>query len=651
MFFLSVRLKQENMRESATMAVLSLPVDQRVIDIDSRRFASIEKAIVELVTNSDDSYSRMDHRGQPSSGKVIITYERHQNGAVLTVADQAEGMSFETLRSILSYGGAHSQMARGEAGGRGYFGRGLKQAIYGLGHGWIESIKGERISRVDLFHAENGAYLFDDWDKDRAAEEKDYKRLHIPPPGNGTQVTIIIENPQTNVPYFSSLVTTIVDNIYLRDILQRRQVEILNLNQAKSKVTSLPLRYEEPEADLLLGPDAYGEFSFQDKYYLFNLTLKKALNTDLVLKGDERTNGLLVISGTAVFDCQFFRFENQLGTEYLFGTVSCPGLAEMLAKGSPVISDEREGLNMKEPFVAAFAEAVSKMISDYIKREQIRLSHVDHATTSKRTRVMIENILQRMNKIAVEDLGIILPPGPGSGKYGPFDTGRPAVLRFSTPFYYRKVNHPFQVSLIVDRSQLLDQDILTVDYRLPESIQVKPRIEVLAGADLPESGRYEWTVTGSEIGAKGSIEVAAGPYSASGEVVIAEDSSGKGYGHVSEKPARPWNMDNSTDMFRGYELRNLDNDMDRAIYQPEERLILINTEAPTVRLYVDGQGHFKDGARLLLAELLLDVITDELARRYVDRTTHKGQSEAYKQAKQDLVRRYGVEIHSILLGE
>jgi len=86
----------------------------------------------------------------------------------------------------------------------------------------------------------------------------------------------------------------------------------------------------------------------------------------------------------------------------------------------------------------------------------------------------------------------------------------------------------------------------------------------------------------------------------------------------------------------GYELRNLDNDIERAIYSQDERLILINTEAPIVRLYVNGQGRFKDGARLLLAELFLDVITNELARRYVDRTTQKGEHEAYMQVKQNI---------------
>ena len=205
--------------------------------------------------------------------------------------------------------------------------------------------------------------------------------------------------------------------------------------------------------------------------------------------------------------------------------------------------------------------------------------------------------------------------------------------------------------MTVDKQQLLKQDIIAFSYELPESIKAEPHTDALVVSDLPEDGRLQWVVTGSEIGSKGKILVTAGAYNASCEIVIAENASGKGYGHPAGIPSKPWNMDNSISMFKGYELRNLNNEMDRAVYSPEERLILINTEAPTVRLYVSGQGHFKDGARLLLAELLLDVITDELARYYVDRTAEKGQSDAYRQAKHDLIRRYGVEVHSILMGE
>ncbi len=633
------------------MSIASLPVDQRVIDIDSRRFSSIEKALVELITNSDDSYSRQESKGIPVNNKIVITYERHQNGAILTVTDQAEGMSFDRIISVLSYGGAHSLMAKGEAGGRGYFGRGMKQAVYGLGHGWIESINEGTISRIDLFRGKDGEYLFDDWDAGRLAQEKDYSRLDIPEGSNGTRVTIVVENPLTNIPYFSSLSKTISNNIYIRDILERRIVELVNLNQSAKIEASLVLRYQEPENRMLLGPEEAGTFTYKGVSHIFYITLKKSINRELVLRGNERTNGLLVISGTAVFDCQFFKYENQLGTEYLYGMVNCPSLVEMLTQGIPIISDERDGLNMKDPFVAAFSEAVSEMVSGFIKSEQLRLSHVDHATTSKRTQDMIESILKRMNKVASEDLGIILPPGPGSGTYGPYDTGRPAVLRFSTPFYYRKVSHPFHVTLIIDKTQLMPQDIISFRYILNDTFRTEPGMDALLVSQLPEDGRVEFQVTGDVVGQHGKIEAISGPYTAVCEIVIAQNASGKGYGHPSGRPNRPWNRDNSTALFRGYELRNLSNDMERAVYSPSERLILINTEAPTVRLYVNGQGHFKDGARLLLAELLLDVIAEELAKYYIDRTEQKGQSEAYKQAKQDIVRRYGVEVHSILMGE
>ncbi|SDC00238.1 Histidine kinase-, DNA gyrase B-, and HSP90-like ATPase [Raineyella antarctica] len=651
------------------MGIHALPVDQRIIDIDSRRFASIEKALVELITNSDDSYARLEQRGIPVSGLITVSYERHLTGAVLTVADQSEGMSLDRLRSVLSYGGAHSLLSHGQAAGRGYFGRGLKQAVYGLGHGWVESIHHGRFARVDLFRTEEGAYVFDDWDADREVKDRDRTRLGVPADGegdigegstgeptrgNGTLVTIVVESPDVVLPYFRTLLAALGHNVYLRDVLRRRRVELVNRHGTHA-TAPLRLTYEEPASDLLVGPEDLRSFTYAGTTYVYTLTLRRAVASELILKGDERTNGLLVLSGTAVLDCQFFRFENQLGTEYLFGTVSCPGLAMMLAQGHPVISDEREGLNPKEPFVAAFAAAVSDAIAPSVQSERLRLSHVDHASTTRRTAGLIEEVLSTMNRAAVDDLGIVLPPGPGSGTYGPFPTGRPAVLRFSTPFYYRTVGHPFHVTLVVDRDQVLDQDLLEFTYDVPATIEVTPAPTAMPVADLLPDGHFTWTVLGEEIGADGRLTVTCGPWRATCEVVIAERGSGHGLGRGPSRTdgsrRGSWDQDNSTDMFIGYELRNLTNDIDRAVYSPEERLVLINTEAPTVRMYIDGRGHFRDGARLLLAELLLDVIAGELARRYVDRTQQKGSARAYNQAKHTFVRRYGLDIHRIMGGE
>ena len=98
-------------------------------------------------------------------------------------------------------------------------------------------------------------------------------------------------------------------------------------------------------------------------------------------------------------------------------------------------------------------------------------------------------------------------------------------------------------------------------------------------------------------------------------------------------------------MFGGYEFRYLGEDSDRAVYSPAERKILINTAAPTVQLYVDGRGNFRDSARLLLAELFMDVIAEELAHRKLEKSGQDGDVAAFHEAKQAIIRRYGSDIH------
>lgn len=624
------------------MAINAIPVDQRVIDIDSRRFASVEKALVELITNSDDSYARLEKTNTQVTGQVRIQYERHQRGALLVVADQAEGMSFEQVCFILSYGAAHSPLARGEGGGRGYFGRGLKQAIYGLGHGLIETIHAGRFSRIELFRSENGGYLYDDGDGDWLAKAEDYERLGIAE--CGTQVTIVIENMHVNISHYRSIVQAVANNIYLRDVLTRRNVELVNVQQGKEVERSGQVHYEEPPAIVLLGPDQAGHSVYEQKAYPFTLTLKRALDVELTPRGDERTNGLVILSGMAVLDCQLFEYENQVGTEYLFGTVRCPALIEKLGQGVAIISDEREGLNRKDAFVTAFSQAVSKMIAPFVLAEQENLKHLEHATTSDRTSHMIEHLLQRMNQAAIQDLGIILPPYMETAAVD--GTEHPAALRFTTPFYYRKLNHPFHVTLLIDPGQFAGDEVLDFDYTLPDSMRIEPTPTAMPVRELNDSRRIEWTVVGDAAGDHGGIMVRAGAYWALCEIVVAEHASGhSSYGAPGHAVKKRLPRDHGMDMFVGYEFRNLDNVLDRAVYSPKERKIIINTGAPTVQLYVDGRGHFRDSARLLLAELFMEVISDELARCLMKKSGHKDNIEAYHAAKIDIIRRYGSDIH------
>ncbi|WP_282038231.1 ATP-binding protein [Halomonas alimentaria] len=630
------------------MTIGAIPVDQRVIGIDSRRFASIEKALVELITNSDDSYGRLERasergREEDPSGEIRIEYERHQNGALLKVTDQAEGMSFERAASILTYGGAHSPLSRGEGEGRGFFGRGLKQAIYGLGHGWLETLHEGRHTRIELFRDANGGYLFDDGEGDREATEGDQRRLGIR--RNGTRVTIVVENPQVAITQFHTLVQALADNVYLRDILERREVSLAHLRRGRVVEESGRIRFQEPPSLPLVGPEQASSFVFQQQEFPFTLTLKRSREAELTQHGDDRTNGLVVFSGMAALDCQLFEFENQVGTEYLFGSVRCPALLEKLAEGEAIISDEREGLNPRNAFVKAFSRAVSRLVAPHVLAEQEKLKHLARATTSQRTDHMIEHLLQRMSRAAVQDLGLTPPLASEPAEVPALDT----ALRFTTPFYYRRPGHSFHVTLLVDRAQLPEGAELAIDYALPDSLAIDATPTQVRVEELGEEGRLTWTLSGEEEGARGEINVRAGAYWAWCEIVLARHASHHGHGGVPHAPRRGPSRDHGEAMFLGYEFRNLEETLDRAVYSPEERKILINTGAPTVQLYVDGRGHFRDSARLLLAELFLEVIAEELATRTLEKSGRQGSVADFHATKRAIVRRYGSEIHRSFL--
>ncbi|HET9139629.1 ATP-binding protein, partial [Actinophytocola sp.] len=307
--FRAARPQARTLGETATagprqgiMTVAAIPIAQRVIGIDSRRFASIEKALVELITNCDDSYSRLEQGGAQVSGHVKVRYERHLSGAVLDVTDQAEGMSFERASAVLTYGGAHSPLSRGEGDGRGYFGRGLKQAVFGLGHGWIESVKDGRLTRIDLFRGTDGGFLFDDNGGDRPATEADHERLGIAK--NGSRVTIVVDNPNATVSHYRTVIRAVADNFSLRDVLTRRRVDLVHLQGGREIECNEQVHFEEPAAILLIGPDQEEKFTFDDQDYAYSVTLKRSKGVELTMSGDDRTNGLVVVSGLAVLDCQ-----------------------------------------------------------------------------------------------------------------------------------------------------------------------------------------------------------------------------------------------------------------------------------------------------------------------------------------------------------
>ena len=108
------------------------------------------RALVELVTNCNDSYHRLEDSGRNTSGQIIVEVQRRHSNSVLRIRDFAEGMTGEQMdQCVGTYGGATSGFLEGRSV-RGLWGRGLKDAFFGLGHGKVYSFRDGWLHRGSL---------------------------------------------------------------------------------------------------------------------------------------------------------------------------------------------------------------------------------------------------------------------------------------------------------------------------------------------------------------------------------------------------------------------------------------------------------------------------------------------------------------------
>ena len=161
------------------------------------------RALVELITNSNDSYHRLEEAGIETSGLIIIEIQRKMKNGILRIRDYAEGMDADTMnQAVGTYGAPTSGFLEGQSV-RGLWGRGLKDSFYGLGHGTVTSIKDGYFYQSHLF-IEDGAPMYEPPGDGVPVTEKQRKQFHIPE-GNGTVMEIILSRPDVPVPRVDTL--------------------------------------------------------------------------------------------------------------------------------------------------------------------------------------------------------------------------------------------------------------------------------------------------------------------------------------------------------------------------------------------------------------------------------------------------------------
>jgi len=239
----------------------NLPADtNRIIrQTASGTIRNVFDAIVELITNSDDSYKRLEKEGISVSGEIELTVSRKVGGKCefIKVQDYAEGMDKETLQAAIVYGGSSSGYKEINSV-RGLFGRGLKESIISLGRGDIYTRKDGITSAVRIWMDRRGNVKY----ATLGLNKEETEQLGLKQ--NGTIVLINNIDEKFKIPSYEKFEKIFQKHYALRDINSNNKRKIA-LNFITPKATySTPIKYSYLAGELIVNEPLKLE-DFQEK--------------------------------------------------------------------------------------------------------------------------------------------------------------------------------------------------------------------------------------------------------------------------------------------------------------------------------------------------------------------------------------------------
>jgi hypothetical protein len=356
----------------------------------------IERALVELITNSDDSYALLERSGMRTKGLIRIEMDRHRlKPWKVVVRDRAAGMSLEEMREKLCRVGGQTSGFEGGAAVRGLLGRGAKD-VAAFGFVTFESIKDDKYCRCRLTN--RGQYeIF----KPVRATGEDRQNLQIPI-GSGTVVTVDV-GPQFDAPRHNTLVERLPAHHALRDIASdpRRKLILINLKDSDHKGDLLV--YKFPTGKLVLDDE------FEVPAYPGAMGKIKIFRAPERFTEDQnspyRQGGILVKSTRAIHEITLFGFDGDPYAEWFFGRLECPFIDNLIreydhcferrtnpqsANPTRMLQRQRDGLVREHPFtLALFAEAKKRLtvlVEQEKERDREKKTQVENEQTTRTLR-------------------------------------------------------------------------------------------------------------------------------------------------------------------------------------------------------------------------------------------------------------------------
>ncbi|PIU23468.1 MAG: hypothetical protein COT13_02925 [Chloroflexi bacterium CG08_land_8_20_14_0_20_45_12] len=368
--------------------------------------------IVELVTNSDDSYKRLEQEGIEVEGKIIIRVRRlkYNKCEKLEVIDFAEGMDKDKLEKALTFAGATSGFEKGRTV-RGLLGRGLKEAIIALGKAEIYTIKDDKLCIANVWWDEKEGLMYEPLERPYPPTKEERKEIGVIE-GNGTAVRITVTNEKINCPDYKTFCPQIINHYALRDInsASNRKVTLDFQSPEKGglKYIGKPISYEPPKGKRIIEqsiklPD-YGD-NAEIRVYESHEELESPYNNPFARAG------LLIKTSGAILDNQLFKYQSEKAGCFFFGEVIWEGLAERLRKEDwGVITPDRTGVNWHHQYCEVLRNEIEKILEPLIgnKKKQIEIKAI--APPSEKIEKLNKDVCSLLNRLAEKHMAE-LPSG------------------------------------------------------------------------------------------------------------------------------------------------------------------------------------------------------------------------------------------------
>ena len=487
------------------MGYNSSKVEKGIIEVDSRHTArsiraaiqgNVIRALVELITNSDDSYTRIEAENKTAKGTINIDYKKIGYSCEFAVRDFAEGMSIEEVRGgFTKYGSATSGLKEGKKV-RGYFGQGAKDALASMKDGRICTFKDGMFVECKLY-IESGTPKYEIMGPITADP---WLRKEHGIPQNGT-VAYFKSDPKlgTKTPQFNTVHEELANNYLLRKIMTNPKRRVTLLDKKSGEIREI--RYRLPHGKEVLSEDFqiyykdYGEFPI-------HISISRS-EAGLTQTGDDRQGGLLITDEEgAVLDISLFKFDNEPLASKFFGEVNIGGFRyKLLENEEPVLSEERNGLNRRHAFCKILIEEIEKRLETIVNEERARKQKEQYGI-GKKEHLKFKKAFNFLNKIAEQEIHETIDLG--SKRKGEIELP-PNGMYLYPPSAELTVGKRYNFELRADAGKVPPGSLIKVKSSISKIQVISPEIKISTTDGITGIIRKFVTVSGIEPNIEGKI--------------------------------------------------------------------------------------------------------------------------------------------------